>query len=115
MRLMLLRSAFSLIVLLGFGSLASAAVVYDWSFEAQWQCGGTNACSNFRGSSIVSGAGTFTTETTDLGTSGILTPSDLQDIVSYTASEPDLFQVVRDGGTGVVTYWGAFECSNQPL
>jgi len=80
------------------GSAHASGYQYDWSFDAVWFCGSGPGCGPI-GNPEKMESGTFTVEdNTSLGLSGFLTPSDLQNITSYTPADADLFSVVNNGG-----------------
>jgi hypothetical protein len=91
---MLQRAVYSLIIMFGFYGPAQAAPYdYDWSFSGTFECGLGPGCSGVPQPQFFSEAGTFTSST-NLGLSGILTTSDLLNIISYTNS--DLFDAVSN-------------------
>lgn len=97
------------------GPARAMLLEYDWSYTAQYICGGGPGCQSSGGGSA-SGSGTFTVAAdANLGFSGILSVADLPKITSITPDSSDLFKVVTDGGVDVITTWNFFVCSNQPL
>lgn len=105
------RVVFSLIIMFGFyGPAQAAAYDYDWSFSGIFECGLGPGCSGVPQPQFFGEAGTFTSST-NLGLSGILTTSDLLNIISYTNS--DLFKAVLNSSLDFPVDWGPGPpCSN---
>jgi hypothetical protein len=105
-----MRSLLAALVLMFVCGSAKADLVYDWSYSAIYICGGGPGCAQvgLGPDSAAFGSGTFTVgDDAGLGVGGILQPSDLPKIISYTPATTDnysLFSVVNMGGAPVYVH-----------
>jgi PEP-CTERM motif len=109
--MILRRVVFGLIIMFGFyGPAQAASYDYDWSFSGPFICGLGPGCSGVPQPQFFSESGTFTSST-NLGSSGILTTSDLPSLISYTNA--DLFYAVSNNSLDFPVNWGPGPpCSN---